>query len=71
MPAASWLPLSAYSAKRVMARFLFTTSIFTRLLQASRLLILFFFFLIMLKYGGQIQNLFKHVKQERRTAFLR
>lgn len=29
-----------------------------------------FFFLIMLKFGGQIQNLYEHVKQER-TAFLR
>lgn len=43
MPAASWLLLFDYSPMRGMARFLFTVSIFTRLLQAKRLLTVFFF----------------------------
>lgn len=62
MPAASRLRLSACPAMRVTARSLFAISVFTRLPQASRLLLLFFFpYQIMLKYGEEVQT-FKHVR---------
>lgn len=61
MPAASWLHLSARPAIRVVSRSSFTISVFSRLLQASRLLLFFFLYQIILKYSEQIQTLFRHM----------